>query len=352
MSARAQQGVTSFGSLAFRGLAVALLFGLLAGGLTAAEQGLQPGDRVVFLGDSITQGGAAPGGYVTLAREAINKYCQDLGVEVIGAGISGNRVPDLEQRLERDVLSKKPTIVAIYIGINDVWHSIHGRGTPKDAYEQGLKNLIQQINDAGARVILCTASVIGEKRDGANDLDKMLDEYCEISRQVAADTKSQLLDLRKEFLSYLQRSNPDNAAKNILTTDGVHLNAKGNRFVADKMLAALGVNTHPGQVLRHVVLFKFKEGVTAEQIQEVVDGFVALPTKIDVVSDFEYGTDVSVESMSQGFTHGFVVTFRNEQGRDTYLPHAVHQEFVKLVGPRLDKAFVFDYWANQPAAAK
>lgn len=352
MSVRVQQGLTRCGSLALRGLVVALLFGLCAAGLTAAEQGLQKGDRVVFLGDSITQGGAGPGGYVTLAREAINKYCADLGVEVIGAGISGNRVPDLEKRLERDVLSKQPKVVVIYIGINDVWHSKNGRGTPKEAYEQGLKNLIKQINDAGARVILCTASVIGEKKDGANELDKMLDEYCDISRQVATATKSQLLDLRKEFLSYLQRSNPDDAAKSILTTDGVHLNAKGNRFVADKMLAALGVNTHPGQVLRHVVLFKFKEGATAEQIQAVVDGFVALPTKIDVICDFEYGTDVSVENMSQGFTHGFVVTFRNEQGRDTYLPHAAHQEFVKLVGPCVDKAFVFDYWATKPTAAK
>src|SRR5436190_19857838 len=146
-----------------------------------SAQTLKKGDRVVFLGDSITQAGAGPGGYVTLARETLDKEHKDLGVEVIGAGISGNKVPDLEKRLERDVLSKKPTLVVIYIGINDVWHSQFGKGTPKDDYKQGLSNLIGNIQKAGARVILCTATVIGEKTDGSNPLDKMLDEYCDIS---------------------------------------------------------------------------------------------------------------------------------------------------------------------------
>lgn len=313
----------------------------------AAEQALQKKDRVVFLGDSITQGGAAPGGYVTLAREAIAKQCPDLGVEVIGAGISGNRVPDLEARLERDVLAKKPTVVVIYIGINDVWHSVHGRGTPKEAYEQGLKRLIQKINGVGARVILCTPSVIGEKTDGSNDLDKMLEEYSAISRQVAKETKSQLLDLRQAFIVALKRMNPANKANGILTPDGVHLNGAGNQFVAAQMLNALGVPTHPGQVLRHIVMFKFKDDVAAAQIKEVVDGFAALAKKIDVIVELEYGTDVGVENLNQGFTHGFVVTFRNEQGRDTYLPHPAHQEFVKLVGPRVDKVLVFDFWATK-----
>src|SRR5262245_41369726 len=118
---------------------------LLAAGVVQAE--LKKGDRVVFLGDSITQAGAEKGGYVTLVREALDKEHKDLGVEIIGAGISGHKVPDLEKRLERDVLSKKPTVVVIYIGINDVWHSQFGKGTPKDVYEKGLTNLIGSIQD-------------------------------------------------------------------------------------------------------------------------------------------------------------------------------------------------------------
>ncbi len=312
-----------------------------------AEGGLNKGDRIVFLGDSITQAGAGPKGYVTVVREAITGHHPDLGVEVIGAGISGNRVPDLEKRLEKDVLSKKPTLVVIYIGINDVWHSKNGRGTSKEDYQAGLKRIIAAIQGVGSRVVLCTPSVIGEKTDGSNELDKMLDEYCDLSRSVAADTKVQMLDLRKAFLSHLKQHNPSNKSQDILTTDGVHLNDAGNRFVAHQVLQALASKSGSEKLLRHVVLFKFKAEVTEAQVKEVVDAFAALPGKIDTIHSFEWGTDVSVENKAAGFTHGFLVTFRDEKGREIYLPHPAHQEFVKLVGPRIENVLVFDYWTSK-----
>ena len=101
------------------------------------------------------------------------------------------------------------------------------------------------------------------------------------------------------------------------------------------------------KVLRHVVLFKFKDSTTKEQIDEVARAFRALKSKIDVIEDFEFGTDISVENKSQGFTHCFFVTFRDEKGRDTYLPHPAHKEFGTLVGPRLEKVLVVDYWSQQ-----
>jgi lysophospholipase L1-like esterase len=321
---------------------VLFLMGLLMSDRQAAAgEPLKKGERIVFLGDSITQAGAGAGGYVTLAREQLaNKYA-NLGVEVIGAGISGNRVPDLEARLDRDVLEKKPTLVVIYIGINDVWHSQNGRGTSKADFEQGLRRIIKRIQDVGARVILCTPSVIGEKHDGSNPLDMMLDEYSQISRTVAAETHSRLLDLRRQFVAYLKTNNKENADKNLLTTDGVHLNSAGNRFVAERMLEAV-----EGKILRHVVLFKFKDDSTHEQVQEVVTAFGALQSKIDTIEDYEWGTDVGVENLAAGFTHCFVVSFRDSAGRDAYLPHAAHEDFKKLVGPRLDKVLVVDYWTT------
>lgn len=317
------------------------------------EPALKPQERIVFLGDSITQAGAAAGGYVTLVKETLAAKRKSLEIEVVGAGISGNRVPDLEARLDRDVLAKKPTLVVIYIGINDVWHSLQGRGTSKDDYEQGLRRIVKRIQESGARVVLCTPSVIGERSDGANQLDPMLDEYAEISRKVAQSTKSQLLDLRRQFLAHLKKNNPQNAEKGLLTGDGVHLSADGNRFVAERVLEALGVrgaasgsSSGAERLLRHVVLFKFKEGLTSAQVQEVIDAFAALPGRISEIHDFEWGTDVSVENKADGFTHCFFVTFRDEKGRETYLPHPAHQEFVKLVGPRVDKVLVFDYWTK------
>lgn len=333
-----------------------LLRGLLAGFLglmvfaphafSADAAGTSAPHRIVFLGDSITQAGAGPGGYVTLVRETLEKHHPDQPIEIIGAGISGNRVPDLEKRLERDVLDKKPTLVVIYIGINDVWHSLQGRGTPAEEFEKGLRGIIQRIQDAKAKVILCTPSVIGEKTDGSNQLDAMLDEYSAISRRVASDTDALLLDLRKKFLARLQETNPNNSAEGILTTDGVHLNAAGNQFVAEKMMEALErAIEHP--LLRHVVLFKFKDELTDAQVDEVVKAFAALPGQIPAIVDFEYGTDVSVENRAEGFTHGFVVTFRSIEGRDEYLPHPAHKKFVELAGPRIEKVLVFDYWTKR-----
>jgi lysophospholipase L1-like esterase len=205
----------------------------------AKDVPLKQGEAIAFLGDSITQGGAGPGGYCRLIDEAIAKGNADKGAKIIYAGISGHKVPDLQGRLDKDVLAKKPTVVFIYIGINDVWHSLNGRGTDKDKYEAGLRELIKRINDAGAIVVLATPSVIGEKTDGSNKLDKMLDEYAEISRKVAADTGTPLCDLHEAFLAFLKKNNPENKERGVLTGDGVHLNAAGNQLVADRAAAAL-----------------------------------------------------------------------------------------------------------------
>ncbi len=102
----------------------------------------------------------------------------------------------------------------------------------------------------------------------------------------------------------------------------------------------------PRKVLRHVVLFKFKEGTTKEQIQAVETDFRSLPGKIDSIRDFEWGTDISPEGKSKGFTHCFFVTFADEKGRDAYLPHAAHKDFVKLVGPHVEDVCVVDYWTQ------
>jgi isoamyl acetate esterase len=202
---------------------------------------LMKGERIVFLGDSITQGGVGPKGYVTLIKTALAEKHKDLGIEVIGAGISGNKVPDLQKRLEKDVLAKKPSLVVIYIGINDVWHGEKdpAKGTPKDKFEAGLKEIIGKIQAGGARVVLCTPSVIGEKKGGANKLDPLLDEYSEVSRKVAAETKSQLCDLRKAFVDYLTKNNAEDKDQKVLTTDRVHLNEAGNKLVADTILLTI-----------------------------------------------------------------------------------------------------------------
>lgn len=99
--------------------------------------------------------------------------------------------------------------------------------------------------------------------------------------------------------------------------------------------------------LRHVVLFKFKPEATKEQIDEIVAGFQALPKKIDGITGFEWGTNNSPEGRAEGFTHCFVVSFKDAKARDAYLPHQAHRDFVAILLPRLEKVMVVDYFAQK-----
>lgn len=101
------------------------------------------------------------------------------------------------------------------------------------------------------------------------------------------------------------------------------------------------------KVLRHVVLFKFKDNSSAEDIKKVEEAFKALPTKISEIKGLEWGTNNSPEGLSQGFTHCFFVTFDSEEGRAVYLPHPDHKAFGKVLGPHLDKVLVVDYWTDK-----
>lgn len=216
------------------------LIGLIVAGCASKKAPFKQDEKIIFFGDSITELGDQPGGYVTQVRDSLHQEYPNLNIQVIGAGISGHKVPDLQARLERDVLSKNPSIVVIYIGINDVWHWDLGiGGTPKDVYKSGLIDIISKIKANGARVILCTPSVIGEKKPGTNKMDSMLDEYSQISRNVADSLNIQMVDLREKFKEYELAHNPDNLEKGVLTKDGVHLSPTGHKFVTHLMLKAL-----------------------------------------------------------------------------------------------------------------
>ncbi|MEP7319125.1 MAG: GDSL-type esterase/lipase family protein [Panacibacter sp.] len=191
--------------------------------------------KVLFFGDSITQAGIQPKGYITvmqniLVQNNINNY------DLIGAGIGGNKVYDLYLRMETDVLSKSPDIVVIYVGVNDVWHKkLYGTGTDADKFEKFYRALIAKLQASGSKVIVCTPAAIGEKTDFSNELDGDLNKYCNIIRSMAKDLQIPLVDLRKAFHDYDVVNNTANAEKGILTSDGVHLNDKGNEMVAELM---------------------------------------------------------------------------------------------------------------------
>ena len=202
--------------------------------------------KVIFLGDSITQQGADLDiGFISLLKNNLNQS----DFELIGKGISGNKISDLLVRYKSDVLDLNPDIVFIYIGINDVWHKYDfGTGSDIDIYEKGLRKIISDISSSGSKVVLCTPTVIGEntgdfelgnKFKDVQTMDKMnrdLDLFSEVVEKLSSEYSTELLDLRKIFMDYISTNNPNNNSSGILTYDGVHLNKQGNTLIANEML--------------------------------------------------------------------------------------------------------------------
>ena len=118
-------------------------------------------------------------------------------------------------------------------------------------------------------------------------------------------------------------------------------------FLGTTLAMPLASSSAAEKVLRHVVLYKFKDGLAPAQVQEVVDAFGGLPKKVATIIDYEAGTNVSTEGKSEGFTHAFVVTFKNEKDLAAYLVHPAHDAYVKVVRDKREKVIVFDYWTEK-----
>ena len=200
---------------------------------------VQKKTRIILFGDSITQMGVKPEGYITKMNEILVKNNQAAQYELVGAGIGGNKVYDLYLRLEDDVLAKNPDVVVIYVGVNDVWHKVSGVGTDPQKFERFYQAIIKKMQAKGIQVALATPAVIGERTDYTNQQDGDLNLYANIVRNLAKTNNCKLVDLRKAFLDYNLKNNPENKESGILTTDRVHLNEKGNALVAEKMLEVL-----------------------------------------------------------------------------------------------------------------
>src|SRR5688572_23165861 len=196
--------------------------------------------RVIFFGDSITELGAIRSGYVNQIDSLSKTENRSEDFEFISAGISGNKVYDLYLRLESDVISKKTDLVIIYIGVNDIRHKASfGTGTDQDKFETFYQAIINKLKAINSKIILCTPAVIGEKTDFSNQQDGDLNQYNKIIHNIAQKNNLQIVDLRKTFLEYNLKNNPTNKDRGILTADRVHLNAAGNRVVAQEIWKAI-----------------------------------------------------------------------------------------------------------------
>jgi len=192
--------------------------------------------KIVFFGDSITAAGIQPGGYIKLMDSLILQEGQSANYELAGAGVGGDKIYDLYLRMEEDVLKQNPDIVVMYIGVNDVWHKASsGTGTDYNKFGRFYEAVVHKLQAAGIKVIVCTPAVIGERTDHSNQQDGDLNLYSNWIRNYSAKNNLPLVDLRKGFIEYNLKNNPQNKESGILTTDRVHLTHAGNLFVAEEM---------------------------------------------------------------------------------------------------------------------
>ena len=120
-----------------------------------------------------------------------------------------------------------------------------------------------------------------------------------------------------------------------------------NLIALSSILILLAMNASAAEKLQHVVSFKFKSSASSEDIKKVEDAFRALKEKIPQMVKLEWGTNVSKEKRDKGFTHCFIVTFKSENDRDTYIAHPDHKAFGKTLGPVLEVVFVIDFLAKE-----
>jgi lysophospholipase L1-like esterase len=194
---------------------------------------LKKGDKVIFFGDSLTalavKDRRVPEGkgYVPLVRAAL----KDRGVEVDAVATGGHRVPNLLQRVDKDVLARKPTVVVIQIGVNDA-----SAGVTPEKFKGQLEELIGKLQKGGAKVVLCSCTCRVEGYDPKSAFDQKLDALADAARALAREKKIPLNDLRKAFIAYWKKHNPENKRSGFLTYDGNHWTEAGHKYVAEQML--------------------------------------------------------------------------------------------------------------------
>ena len=251
----------------------------ISGGLAftasvSAEIVVKSGEKIAFLGDSITAGGwGNPAGYVRLVMAGLE--ANGIKAAAVPAGIGGHKSNQMLARLEKDVLSKKPNWMTLSCGVNDVWHGNFGiplndaqaasgtyelrPGEPeKGTYAKNISTIIDTAVAAGVHPVLLTATVIKEDLSSAEN--QKLAPYNEFLRTLAKDKKLPIADLNGDFQVKIKEANAP--GKNVFTSDGVHMNTEGNKVMAVGVLKAFGFS---GEELQKAALAWAPLAVQAEE---------------------------------------------------------------------------------------
>jgi len=205
----------------------------------AQYAGPQSGQKVAFLGDSITAYGYGhPSGYVQLVAKALEK--EGTPITIIPAGISGNTSKDMLARLDKDVIDKKPDWMTLSCGVNDVWHADKG-GVPFDQYQKNITEIVDKAQAAGIKVVILTSTMIME--DQSTDFNQKLTQYNDFLKSLAKEKGIPVADLNAAMQAEVteEKAKMPNVKGPLLTVDGVHMNPVGDQMMATGILKAWGI---------------------------------------------------------------------------------------------------------------
>lgn len=194
---------------------------------------VKDGEKVAFLGDSITQGGNRfPGGYIHLVANGLKAV--GVNISVIPAGISGHKSNQMLARVDNDVLAKAPQWMLLSCGVNDVWHG--ERGVPLDAYKTNISEIVGKAQEAGVNVMILTSTMIRE--DQNNPENQKLIAYNDYLRALAKEKDCLLADLNLAMQAAVEKAKSTGEK---ITTDGVHMAFGGNKMMAAEILRTFAV---------------------------------------------------------------------------------------------------------------
>jgi lysophospholipase L1-like esterase len=258
------------------------VFGLMP--RASAEIAVKSGDKIAFLGDSITQGGwQNPAGYVHLVIAGLE--ANGIKAEPVPAGISGHKSDQMLARLEKDVLSKKPQWMTLSCGVNDVWHGKGGvplddaaaakpgeyneKVAERGTYKKNISAIIEKATAAGAKPVILTATVI--KEDLGNAENARLAPYNDFLRSLAKEKHLPIADLNALFHERIKKE--AKPGKLTITSDGVHMNGEGNKLMAIGVLQAFGLNS--AQIEKAQASWTPLEAAAAEAAKKAADAKAA-----------------------------------------------------------------------------
>ncbi|MEG4582389.1 SGNH/GDSL hydrolase family protein [Microcoleus sp. MON1_C5] len=209
--------------------------------------------KIVTVGDSITEAGKYPGGYVWLLQRYLDALYPDRQIEIVNAGIGGNKSTDMQARFQKDAIDQKPGLVMINVGVNDVWNAFFdfpnnqfypegnwSAGVQVAEYREKITQMVLAAKAAGIRVVLLSPTLIGESIDGPKN--RRLQQYVAAMREIASENQCLFIDLNAPFREVIG-TYQKHAGKtlNLLAADGVHPNPSGYRIIAFTILRGLGV---------------------------------------------------------------------------------------------------------------